>query len=101
MYYIKSVKISQENPSYNKKQSGTFFYGPRCICVCVCVCDCQVVDYLLWASMCLESSIQLVGVKYLSWRSTLYSAVCQCYCDIKQQHMSEVRVIKIKSFVFY
>jgi len=40
--------------------------------------------------MCLESSIQLVGVQYLSWRSTLYSAVCQCYCDLKQQHMSEV-----------
>ena len=56
----------------------------------VVVIDCQVMDYLLWASMCVESSIQLVGVKYLSWRSTMYSAVCQCYCDIKQHHMSEV-----------
>jgi len=54
------------------------------------LCSCQVVDYLLWASMCLESSITLVTVNYLSWRSTLYAAVCQCYCDLKQYHMSEV-----------
>jgi len=33
--------------------------------------------------MCLESSIPLLTVKYLTWRSTLYTAVCQCYFDLK------------------
>ena len=33
--------------------------------------------------MCTESSIPLLTVKYLTWRSTLYTAVCQCYFDIK------------------
>ena len=33
--------------------------------------------------MCLESSVPLLTVRYLTWRTTLYTAVCQCYFDIK------------------
>ncbi|XP_027049490.1 cilia- and flagella-associated protein 54-like [Pocillopora damicornis] len=43
----------------------------------------QALEFLLWACMCLESSVPLLTVKYLTWRSTLYTAVCQCYFDLK------------------
>ena len=31
----------------------------------------------------METSVPLLAVKYLSWRSTLYTAACQCYFDCK------------------
>lgn len=40
-----------------------------------------VIEYLLWASMCMETSVVLLGKKYLTWRTTLYTAICQCYYD--------------------
>ncbi|XP_070611988.1 cilia- and flagella-associated protein 54 isoform X2 [Erythrolamprus reginae] len=41
----------------------------------------KVLEYLLWASVCMESSIPLLALHYLTWRTTLYTAVCQCYYD--------------------
>ncbi|XP_062991053.1 cilia- and flagella-associated protein 54 [Elgaria multicarinata webbii] len=41
----------------------------------------KVLEYLLWACVCMESSIPLLAVHYLTWRATLYAAVCQCYYD--------------------
>ncbi|XP_068047777.1 cilia- and flagella-associated protein 54 isoform X1 [Anomalospiza imberbis] len=41
----------------------------------------KVLEYLLWASICMESSIPLSSVHYLTWRATLYTAVSQCYFD--------------------
>nr|XP_013802500.1 PREDICTED: cilia- and flagella-associated protein 54 [Apteryx mantelli mantelli] len=41
----------------------------------------KVLEYLLWASVCMESSIPLLSVHYLTWRATLYTAVSQCYYD--------------------
>ncbi|NXS46895.1 CFA54 protein, partial [Balaeniceps rex] len=41
----------------------------------------KVLEYLQWASICMESSIPLLSVHYLTWRATLYSAVSQCYFD--------------------
>ncbi|ELW61520.1 hypothetical protein TREES_T100009271 [Tupaia chinensis] len=41
----------------------------------------QALDYLLWASICMESSVPLLSIRYLTWRATLYTAVCQCYYD--------------------
>ncbi|XP_070310239.1 cilia- and flagella-associated protein 54 isoform X4 [Odocoileus virginianus] len=41
----------------------------------------KVLEYLLWASICMESSVPLLSVRYLTWRATLYTAVCQCYYD--------------------
>ncbi|NXJ97084.1 CFA54 protein, partial [Corythaixoides concolor] len=41
----------------------------------------KVLEYLLWASICMESSIPLLSVHYLMWRATLYTAVSQCYFD--------------------
>ncbi|NWV29223.1 CFA54 protein, partial [Origma solitaria] len=41
----------------------------------------EVLEYLLWASVCMESSIPLLSVHYLTWRATLYTAVSQCYFD--------------------
>ncbi|NXH99987.1 CFA54 protein, partial [Pachycephala philippinensis] len=41
----------------------------------------KVLEYLLWASVCMESSIPLLSVHYLTWRATLYTAVSQCYFD--------------------
>ncbi|XP_052780184.1 cilia- and flagella-associated protein 54-like isoform X4 [Mya arenaria] len=49
----------------------------------------KVLEYLLWASMCMETSVPLLTVRYLSWRSTLYTAVCQCYFDCKATEQAE------------
>ncbi len=38
----------------------------------------------------MESSIPLLGVKYLPWRATLYTATCQCYYDCKYIEDGEV-----------
>uniref|UniRef100_A0A2K6GCW2 Cilia and flagella associated protein 54 n=1 Tax=Propithecus coquereli TaxID=379532 RepID=A0A2K6GCW2_PROCO len=39
----------------------------------------KALEYLLWASVCMESSVPLLSLRYLTWRATLYAAVCQCY----------------------
>ena len=56
----------------------------------------KVLEYLLWACMCMETSVPLLTVKYLSWRSTLYTAVCQSYFDCKASEHAEVRNINEK-----
>ena len=38
----------------------------------------------------METSIPLLGVKYLTWRATLYVATCQCYYDCKYGEDGEV-----------
>ena len=50
----------------------------------------KALEFLLWAAMCLETSIPLLGVKYLTWRVTLYSAICLAYYDCKAGHHAEV-----------
>uniref|UniRef100_A0A8C6VKD2 Cilia and flagella associated protein 54 n=1 Tax=Naja naja TaxID=35670 RepID=A0A8C6VKD2_NAJNA len=50
----------------------------------------KVLEYLLWASLCMESSIPLLAVHYLTWRATLYAAVCQCYYDCQSGIHGEV-----------
>lgn len=49
----------------------------------------RVLEYLLWASVCMETSVPLMGVHYLTWRATLYTAVCQCYYDCKAGQHAE------------
>ncbi|XP_055883699.1 cilia- and flagella-associated protein 54-like isoform X2 [Biomphalaria glabrata] len=49
----------------------------------------KVLEYLLWASITMESSVPLLTVKYLAWRTTLYAAVCQCYYDCKADDQAE------------
>ncbi|XP_053377953.1 cilia- and flagella-associated protein 54-like isoform X4 [Mercenaria mercenaria] len=49
----------------------------------------KVLEYLIWACMCMETSVPLLTVKYLSWRSTLYTAVCQAYFDCKATEHAE------------
>lgn len=41
----------------------------------------KVVEYLLWAAVTMESSVPLLRIKYLEWRTTLYSVVCHAYYD--------------------
>ena len=40
----------------------------------------------------MESTVPLLAVKYLQWRATLYTAVCQCYFDCKAGQHGEVKV---------
>ena len=68
------------------KKVCSFFYWPLIIYCSVL----QAVDYLLWAAVCMESIVPLLGVKYLSWRVTLYSAICLAYYDCKASHHAEV-----------
>nr|XP_055046418.1 cilia- and flagella-associated protein 54-like isoform X2 [Misgurnus anguillicaudatus] len=39
----------------------------------------EVLEYLIWACTCLETSIPLLTADFLPWRATLYCAVCECY----------------------
>ncbi|XP_052630644.1 cilia- and flagella-associated protein 54 isoform X1 [Harpia harpyja] len=50
----------------------------------------KVLEYLLWASICMESSIPLLSVHYLTWRATLYTAVSQCYFDCQASVHGEI-----------
>lgn len=50
----------------------------------------QALEYLLWASMCMESSAPLLSLRYLTWRATLYTAVCQCHYDCQTSIHGEV-----------
>ncbi|KAG8578276.1 hypothetical protein GDO81_010441 [Engystomops pustulosus] len=50
----------------------------------------QALEFLLWASVCMESSVPLLSVTYLTWRATLYTAVCQCYFDCQAGVHGEV-----------
>ena len=47
-------------------------------------------EFVLWACMCMESSVPLLAVRYLTWRATLYTCVCQCYYDVKMGQHGEV-----------
>eukprot|EP00794_Sanderia_malayensis_P006315 gene6315-7038_t len=42
----------------------------------------KALEYLIWACVCMESSVPLMTTRYLTWRCQLYTAVCQCYYDI-------------------
>ncbi|XP_018409374.1 PREDICTED: cilia- and flagella-associated protein 54 [Nanorana parkeri] len=50
----------------------------------------QALEFLLWASACMESSVPLLSLHYLKWRVTLYTAVCQCYFDCRAGVHGEV-----------
>ncbi|XP_064604908.1 cilia- and flagella-associated protein 54-like isoform X2 [Liolophura sinensis] len=43
----------------------------------------KVIEFLLWSSVCMETSGPLLSVKYLPWRTILYTSVCQCYYDCR------------------
>ena len=40
------------------------------------------IDYLIWCCICIESSVPLMTVKYLKWRTQLYIATCECYYSL-------------------
>ncbi|XP_035999007.1 LOW QUALITY PROTEIN: cilia- and flagella-associated protein 54 [Fundulus heteroclitus] len=49
----------------------------------------QALEYLLWASICLELSVPLMTAKYLPLIATLYCSVCQCYFDNQTEEQAE------------
>ena len=49
-----------------------------------------VLEYLLWAAVCMESSVPLMALKYLQLRVNFYVAACQCYWDARQPHHAEL-----------
>ncbi|KAJ8249933.1 hypothetical protein COCON_G00231490 [Conger conger] len=50
----------------------------------------QAVEYLVWACVCLETSVPLMNVSFLTWRTTLYCAACQCYYSCQAGVQAEV-----------
>lgn len=49
----------------------------------------DILKYLLWACVSMESSVPLMTVKYFGWRSQLYLSTCQCYLDLKADSEAE------------
>jgi hypothetical protein len=54
------------------------------------LCGPQALEFLLWASICLELSVTLATTKFLPWKTTLYCAVCQCHYDSGAPRKAEV-----------
>ncbi|XP_053442300.1 cilia- and flagella-associated protein 54 [Nycticebus coucang] len=61
--------------------NGTIYIYTICRKLMVIGQSSKALEYLLWASVCMESSVSLLAIRYLTWRVTLYTAVCQCYYD--------------------
>ncbi|XP_014445728.1 cilia- and flagella-associated protein 54 [Tupaia chinensis] len=61
--------------------NGTIYIYTICRKLMIIGQSSKALDYLLWASICMESSVPLLSIRYLTWRATLYTAVCQCYYD--------------------
>ncbi|XP_078305701.1 cilia- and flagella-associated protein 54 isoform X1 [Panthera onca] len=61
--------------------NGTIYIYTICRKLMIIGQSSKALEYLLWASMCMEFSVPLLSVRYLTWRATLYTAVCQCYYD--------------------
>ncbi|NWH93599.1 CFA54 protein, partial [Aegithalos caudatus] len=74
------VALPQENLCW-LIYNGTIHIYTICRHLMVMGQSAKVLEYILWASICMESSIPLLSVHYLTWRATLYTAVCQCYFD--------------------
>ena len=49
----------------------------------------QILDFLVWSCVAMESSVPLMTVKYLSWRCQLYSTTCLCFYDLKSDQAGE------------
>ncbi|KAG7266706.1 hypothetical protein CRUP_037273 [Coryphaenoides rupestris] len=56
----------------------------------------MALEFLLWASICLELSVTLATPKFLPWKTTLYCAVCQCYYDNGSPVKAELTVMVFK-----
>ncbi|XP_064139775.1 cilia- and flagella-associated protein 54 isoform X1 [Loxodonta africana] len=61
--------------------NGTIYIYTICRKLMIIGQSSKALEYLLWACICMESSVPLLSVRYLTWRATLYTAVCQCYYD--------------------
>ncbi len=50
----------------------------------------QVVEYLLWCGVCMESSVPLLASRYLRLRTNIYVAITQCYYLMSQPNEAEI-----------
>ncbi|XP_059702721.1 cilia- and flagella-associated protein 54 [Haemorhous mexicanus] len=83
------VALPQENLCW-LIYNGTIHIYTICRHLIVMGHSAKVLEYLLWASICMESSIPLLSVHYLTWRATLYTAVSQCYFDCQASIHGEI-----------
>ncbi|NXY62777.1 CFA54 protein, partial [Callaeas wilsoni] len=83
------VALPQENLCW-LIYNGTIHIYTICRHLMVMGQSAKVLEYLLWASICMESSVPLLSVHYLTWRATLYTAVSQCYFDCQAGIHGEV-----------
>uniref|UniRef100_A0A8C5N1B0 Cilia and flagella associated protein 54 n=1 Tax=Leptobrachium leishanense TaxID=445787 RepID=A0A8C5N1B0_9ANUR len=77
---IMQVVLPQENLCW-LIFNGTLYIYTICRHLMVRGYSAKALEFVLWASVCMESSVPLLSVHYLTWRATLYTAVCQCYFD--------------------
>ncbi|NXI45329.1 CFA54 protein, partial [Galbula dea] len=83
------VALPQENLCW-LIYNGTLHIYTICRHLMIVGQSAKVLEYLLWASICMESSIPLLSVHYLTWRATLYTAVSQCYFDCQDSIHGEM-----------
>ncbi|NXO79601.1 CFA54 protein, partial [Sitta europaea] len=83
------VALPQENLCW-LIYNGTIHIYTICRHLMVMGQSAKVLEYLLWASICMESSLPLLSVHYLTWRATLYTAVSQCYFDCQDGIHGEI-----------
>ena len=49
----------------------------------------QILEFLVWSCVAMESSVPLMTVKYLGWRCQLYSTTSLCFYDLKADQAGE------------
>ncbi|XP_078410764.1 cilia- and flagella-associated protein 54 [Cetorhinus maximus] len=69
--------------------NGTIHIYTICRHMMVLALYAKAFEYILWAAICMETSFPLSTVRYLRWRATLYTAVCQCYYDCESDILAE------------
>ncbi|XP_074127420.1 cilia- and flagella-associated protein 54 isoform X2 [Sminthopsis crassicaudata] len=86
---IMQVALSQEKLCWIV-YNGTIHIYRICRKLMVIGQSAKALEYLLWASISMESSTPLLGIRYLTWRATLYTAVSQCYYDCQAGTQGEI-----------
>ncbi|XP_077402899.1 cilia- and flagella-associated protein 54 isoform X1 [Vanacampus margaritifer] len=86
LHVLNFIRIMMQALQQNKHRcwiiyNGTTHIFKMCSYLMALNHSAKALEYLLWASLTLESTMPVMTVKHLPWLVKLYCAVCHCYYD--------------------
>ncbi|XP_061558417.1 cilia- and flagella-associated protein 54-like [Phycodurus eques] len=86
LHVLNFIRIMMQAFQQNKHlcwiiYNGTLHIFKMCSYLMALNHSAKALEYLLWASLSLESTMPVMTVKHLPWLVKLYCAVCHCYYD--------------------